>query len=289
MAKFRTEIEMRPQGWNLSHDEPILMLGSCFTDNVGALLTRDGFDVTHNPMGPLYNPASLLHAIELALGIGELTLRQDDNGAWHCLDFASRYSDPNRQRLIEKTTADLQALGATLRQASTLILTLGTSYVFSLADGEIVGNCHKFLAQTFTRRRLSTQENAHCLRRILTILPPNIEHVIFTVSPIRHVGDGLHANQLSKAALLLAIDDVLADTNNSDYFPAYELVLDDLRDYRFFAADMKHPSDVAVEYIYDKFAQTYFTPATSAAAIAARKQSLRSAHRPNKSTFASES
>lgn len=280
MDRFRTEIDIKPASFDLPHSQPIVMLGSCFTDNVGALLCRDGFDVTHNPLGPLYNPASLLRAIELALGIGDLTLRQDDNSAWHCLDFASRYSDHDRQRLIEKTTADLQALGSALRKAPTLILTLGTSYVFSLKDGVIVGNCHKFPAQVFTRRRLSTEENIHCLRRILSTLPANIERVIFTVSPIRHAGDGLHANQLSKAALLLAIDEVIAGTDYADYFPAYELVLDDLRDYRFFAADMKHPSDVAVEYIYDKFAQAYFTPATAAAAIAARKRSLRAAHRP---------
>lgn len=280
MAKFRTEIEMRSAPFDLPHSQPIVMLGSCFTDNVGALLDRDGFNVTHNPMGPLYNPASLLRAIELALGIGELTLMQDSDGTLHCLDFASRYSDPDRQHLIEKTTADLQALGTALRQASTLILTLGTSFVFALTDGAIVGNCHKFPAQTFTRRRLSTEENTQCLRRILSLLPANIEHVIFTVSPIRHVGDGLHANQISKAALLLAIDEIIAGNNIASYFPAYELVLDDLRDYRFYATDMKHPSEVAIDYIYDKFTQAYFTPATAAAALTARKQAQRAAHRP---------
>lgn len=279
MDRFRTEIDIKSSSFDLPHNQPIVMLGSCFTDNVGALLDRDGFDVTHNPLGPLYNPASLLRAIELALGIGELTLMQDSDGAWHCLDFASRYSDHDREHLIEKTTADLQALSTALRQASTLILTLGTSFVFSLTDGAIVGNCHKFPAQTFTRRRLSTEENVQYLRRILSLLPANIELVIFTVSPIRHVGDGLHANQISKAALLLAIDEIIAGNNIASYFPAYELVLDDLRDYRFYAADMKHPSEVAVDYIYDKFAQAYFTPATSAAAITARKQSLRTAHR----------
>ncbi len=256
------------------------MLGSCFTDNVGTLLNRDGFDVMHNPLGPLYNPASLLRAVELALGIGEPTIIQEASGAWHCLDFASRYSDPDHQRLMEKVYADLQALGYALHTATTLIITLGTSFVFSLVDGPIVGNCHKFPVQTFTRYRLSTEENALCLRKILSILPANIQHVIFTVSPIRHVGDGLHANQLSKAALLLAIDQIIAVNDIANYFPAYELVLDDLRDYRFYAADMKHPSDVAVEYIYEKFVQTYFSPATTAAALAARKQSLRAAHRP---------
>lgn len=279
MPKFRTEIEVRPGLFNLSHCDKIVMLGSCFTDNIGSLLERDGFDVKHNPMGPLYNPASLLRSIELALGIGVPIVKQDDNGAWHCLDFASRYSDSDRQRLLDKTNADLKALDSSLRQASTIILTLGTSYVFALIDGEIVGNCHKFPAQTFTRRRLSTEENAKYLRRILTVLPANIDHVIFTVSPIRHLGDGLHANQLSKAALLLAIDDVITDNNTASYFPSYEIVLDDLRDYRFYAPDMKHPSDVAIDYIYECFAQTYFTPSTMTTAIAARKRFLREAHR----------
>lgn len=294
MAKFRTEIEVRPASFDLEHDKPIVMLGSCFTDNVGSLLERDGFCVTHNPMGPLYNPASILNAIELALGMGELTLMQDANGIWHCLDFASRYSDANRECLIEKTKDDLQALCAALRHTSTLILTLGTSYVFQLPLGPIVGNCHKFPPQTFVRKRLAIEEITACLLSILSILPDNIEHVIFTVSPIRHVGDGLHANQLSKASLLLAIDEIISYTDTPerntmtsptankchlDYFPAYELVLDDLRDYRFYASDMKHPSEVAIDYIYEKFSQTYFSPITLTTALAARKQFLRESHR----------
>lgn len=275
---FRTEINVTPRVGLVRHDSPIVMLGSCFTDNVGALLERDGFAVTHNPMGTLYNPMSILRAMRRALGdlppytAADLVMGPD--GQWHCLDFATKYTDPDAATLLKRLNADLRVLGDALRQDKTVIITFGTSYVY-FKDGSPVGNCHKFPAGDFTRSRISPAEVAQCVERIVALLPD--ADFIFTVSPIRHTADGLHGNQLGKATLLLGLD--MADCPY-EYFPSYEIMLDDLRDYRFYAADMKHPSDVAVDYIYDRFTQAYITPADQQAAAASRRQYKAAHHRP---------
>ncbi len=260
---FRTEIETRKSPWKISHDDKIVMLGSCFTDNIGERLEREGFDVVHNPMGPLYNPASLLYAVFRAVkepDYSQWDLYQDSAGAWHCLDFASRYAHENRQALIDMLRRDMQALSSHLAEATCLIITLGTSWVY-LADRRPVGNCHKFPASFFQRRCLPISEISQCLQTLISYLPSQCKKVIFTVSPIRHIGDGLHENQLSKAMLLIGVEQIIKN-GGCQYFPAYEIMMDDLRDYRFYAADMKHLSEVAVDYIYEKFADTYFTPST---------------------------
>ncbi len=282
--KFRTEIDVERLPGLIGHDRSIVMLGSCFTDNIGTQLERDGFDVTHNPFGPLYNPASIHNLICLChedrlVSPGQFTRSPD--GTWHCLDFASRYSDTDADRLAERVNAELRAFKADLERAYTLIITLGTAYVFALrADGHIVGNCHKLPAAAFDRYRLSPEAISEHLTRISRMLPPSVKHVMVTVSPIRHTADGLHGNQLSKASLLMAVDDAVRRLPAWIYFPAYEIMIDDLRDYRFYAADMKHPSEVAVEYIYHHFRRAYFDEATLALADERRKQWLRAQHRP---------
>lgn len=279
---FRTElITTKDRLHQISHDDKIVMLGSCFTDNVGEILEKDGFDVLHNPMGPLYNPVSMFNALKLALcPTHPLTIREDSEGVWHCLDFASRYSSKDLSCLKESLFLDLKRLGDCIRNSTSIILTFGTSYVYEMHEsGIIVGNCHKFPSQVFKRRRLEVAEVQDCMKNIIKLLPENVKNIIFTVSPIRHIGDGLHNNQLSKSTLLLAIDATLND-ERLVYFPAYEIMMDDLRDYRFYASDMKHPSEVAVDYIYEKFSETFFSKATIDRAILMRKEYLRSSHRP---------
>ena len=279
--KFRTEIEIpKERPINIEHGAGIVMLGSCFTDNIGELLEKDGFDVTHNPMGTLYNPASLAHAISLAMNAGErrLTLKQDTHGMWHCLDFATKYTSPDKDALLVKVNADLDFLVDKIRACTTLIITLGTAYVFKVTDGAIVGNCHKFPASDFTRARLSVAEVEQYLHKIVSLIPSD-KSIIFTVSPIRHTADTLHGNQLSKATLQLSIDGVLRHPQIL-YFPSYEIMLDDLRDYRYYADDLKHPSSMAVEYIYEIFGHYYMTNKTIDKAMTCRKESKRAAHRP---------
>lgn len=279
--KFRTEIDLRPQAaMGITHDDGVFMLGSCFTDNVGALLQRDGFDVTHNPFGPLYNPCSI-RAVVSRLASGQAytpdDLVADEQGIWHCLDFASRYQNADADALCQSINNDFSVAAKAMAQADIVILTLGTAFVYEFkASGKIVGNCHKFRADCFNRRMISVAEAQEALKHVCACLEG--KRVMFTVSPIRHVGDGLHANQLSKATLLLTVEAVRSELGCA-YFPAYEIMMDDLRDYRFYAADMKHPSDVAVDYIYEKFSDAYFSPATLQKAREAQACWRRSAHR----------
>lgn len=271
MIRLRTEIEPVRHREPISHDDHIVMLGSCFTDNIGALLERDGFRVSVNPMGALYNPHSIADAVERALS-GRPFTREDlvlYEGIYHCLSFESRRQNADADALLEDLNRDFSAFAAELRAADIWIITFGTAYVFEYtADGHIVGNCHKLPAQSFVRRRLSVAEitgrwqQLTCGRR-----------VIFTVSPVRHLADGLHGNQLSKATLLLAAE------NLGEYFPAYEILNDDLRDYRFYDSDLRHPSPTAVEYIYEKFKDTYFSKDTCRIAEENRRIAAAKNHR----------
>ncbi len=280
--ELRTEIDTPvKQPFTIGHGERIVMLGSCFTDNIGQRLECDGFDVTYNPMGTLYNPASVYNAIYLALADKEerrLIVRQDAEGKWHCLNFAARYLYPSLDDMLADIHTQLDKLGEDIRLCRTIFLTFGTAYVFRMEGEGIVGNCHKFPAGNFERVRMTVEEAADWIKKMICLLGEQ-KNIVFTVSPIRHTADGLHGNQLSKATLQLAIDKALQGSS-AHYFPSYEIVLDDLRDYRFYADDMKHPSKVAVDYIYETMMKYYMPPTTIDAAKRARKEYRRSQHRP---------
>lgn len=284
--RFTTPVELKPSRFPISHDEPMVMLGSCFTDNIGSRLVDDGFNVEVNPMGVLFNPASLAKVVTRALE--NRPYRADDlvelNGIWHCLDFHSRRQDRDMHSLLSSLNDDFFALGQSLRRSNIWVITFGTAWVFDhIPSGQLVGNCHKIPMDQFNRRRLSVDE-------IVDAWAPLCKdrRVIFTVSPVRHLADGLPGNALSKATLLLAVEQLCTRTSTetkegkkgAEYFPAFEIVNDELRDYRFYAADMKHPSEVAVDYIYDRFASVYFSPETRLRALEARRDILRQNHRP---------
>ena len=277
---FRTLQPVRRSSRPIGRDEGIVLLGSCFSDSVGTRLVRDGFRASVNPMGALYNPLSIAGAVSRALG--HRTYGNDDlttvDGTSHCLDFESHRQGPDPEALLTKLNDDFSRFADTLGDASTVILTFGTAWVFSLAGTRhVVGNCHKLPQTFFERRRVTVDEIVDTWRPLLTALAPR--RVILTVSPVRHLADGLHGNQLSKATLLLAVER-LCNECGAEYFPSYEIALDDLRDYRFYAADLKHLSDTAVDYIYDIFGETYFTPETMRMAKESRRSALRAAHRP---------
>jgi len=277
--KFRTEIERIRPGFEINHSDHIVMLGSCFTDSVGALLSRDGFDVIHNPLGPLYNPVSIYNCLADVQSGGQpdkSTMATDADGHEHCLLYAA----PKGGTDIESGRL---ALRNALRSATVAVITLGTAYVYRwVGTGMVVGNCHRFPANCFSRRMLGTDDIAGSVHSIIQSLPDTIRHIIFTVSPIRHLADGLHGNQLSKASLLIGLDTALAadGSGRAAYFPSYEILLDDLRDYRFYGSDLKHPSDVAIDYIYEIFSSSYFKPTTMRLAAECRATSLQAAHRP---------
>ncbi|MDE6368493.1 MAG: GSCFA domain-containing protein [Muribaculaceae bacterium] len=280
--KFRTEIEAHRGGFAISHDDKIVLLGSCFSDNVGERLRRDGFDVCFNPLGPLYNPLSLAKLLTGLLNGRQYTENDfmiDSAGIYHCLDFASRYQHTDPAALADKLNAEFSQLRESVLAAKVITLTFGSSVVYSLSDSidSTVGNCHKFPGSMFTRLAVSPAEIERIMSPLLSQLRAMGKNIILTVSPIRHLADGLHGNELSKSRLLLACD---AMSSLAEYFPAYEIMLDDLRDYRFYDRDLKHPSEMACDYIYEKFSGRYFSPSTIEKAIKAREASLRAAHRP---------
>lgn len=281
--RFRTEIEPRRSPIDIAHDTPVLMLGSCFTDEIGQKLDDDGFCTMHNPLGPLYNPCSLLRCLQLSqTGVSSDDFVAGPRG-YHCLDFASRYSGNDADALTDEINRTLEQIRLFIAKHPVAIITLGSAFIFRhLATGNIVGNCHKFPASDFHRHLLPVPEASAVVGNIAKLLlDRGCRAVIFTVSPIRHLADGLHGNTLSKATLHLAIESAIetAVDTRIEYFPSYEAVIDDLRDYRFYATDMKHPSEAAVDYIYELFANTYFSKATIASAAEARRRTLAGNHR----------
>lgn len=262
--KFVTEVCDLPHREGLiNHRQPIVMLGSCFTDNIGQQLRRRLFDVAINPFGTLYNPDSILDAVSRIVNREYVTDNDifESNGIFHSWAHHSSFSARTAGELIEKANRQIDFAHEKLRHASALIVTLGTAYAYRLkADGRTVANCHKQPAAMFDRY-MCRFSNIKLLRDSICRINRNI-HVIATVSPIRHLAEGAHDNALSKAHLLTAID---ADLHFNDtfgvrdatYFPAFEIMLDELRDYRFYAPDLVHPSQQAIDYIYEKFEQSF--------------------------------
>lgn len=281
--RFRTEIEPLRSDLRFDHNRPVVMLGSCFTDNIGARLAADGFDVTANPFGALYNPMSIAVPLLRVLDRRPYTAADLTPGprGFHCLDYSTAFSSDKAEEVLAKANNSLEILQRSIEKpGATLIATFGTAYIFSFAnDGRPVGNCHKFPASCFIRRRLGIDEITECWQRLATRLraESGVDRILLTISPIRHLADGLHGNTISKATLHLAVD---ALAGCCDYFPAFEIMNDDLRDYRFYAADMKHPSETAVDYIYERFSEAYFDRNTLAEAMACRARSRHEAHRP---------
>lgn len=263
--EFYTQISM-PKGIPLlSYKEQIVLLGSCFAENIGRKLEESRFRTDMNPFGTLYNPASIAVAIRMLLHPErfedcDLFLHE---GVYHSFYHHSRFSSPQAVECLNAINQRLFSSSQIIREAKHLIVTLGTAYVYRLtATGQIVSNCHKLPEKMFKREMLSVQEITEDWKNVLLALweqNPDLK-IIFTVSPIRHWKDGAHANQLSKATLLLAVDCLQKEyPEQIFYFPAYEIMMDELRDYRFYADDMLHPSVQAVEYIWERFRETLFS------------------------------
>lgn len=238
--EFRTPVNITLAPFAIEPRERMLFVGSCFADNIGRRFVDDKFRATVNPYGVMYNPASIMHTVKR--WTGELVAAQSE---------ASDSGSDVRQ--------------ATDEAPQTAVFTLGTNHVYILNEtGEIVDNCRKRPQRLFTERELSVDECADYLREAVTMLRqinPSVR-IIITVSPIRYAKYGFHGSQLSKATLLLAADKLTKEMDNVVYFPAYEIVNDELRDYRFYREDMLHPTDQAVEYIWQRFGETFFSKQT---------------------------
>ena len=248
--KLYTSVDIVPAVRQIGYGDKILLLGSCFADNIGAKFAEHYFQATINPFGTLYNPASIAAAIT-NVGNSQLV---EHNGLWHSMMHHGAFSDKDKEQLIARCEQSRALLQRALMEASTVVVTFGTAWVYEM-EGQVVANCHKLPANRFTRRCLTVNEIVEMWQPIVASMPD--KHWIFTVSPIRHVKDGLHANQISKAILLQAVDQL-----GQSYFPSYEIMMDELRDYRFYAEDMVHPSAVAVEYIWQRFVDTYMNKDT---------------------------
>ncbi|NBJ05591.1 GSCFA domain-containing protein [Duncaniella freteri] len=283
---FRTEVspEKGLEGL-LSHGTPVVLVGSCFTDNIGACMRDDLFDVIVNPFGPIYNPSSVRRAVSsivdgIRISPGDLFPHE---GRFHSHLFHSRYSGCDREAAAQAMTRQIHLAREALLHASSLIVTLGTTRVFRhRQQGMVVANCHRLPSSSFREETLSLDQCTDDLESLVSMVRtvnPDI-HIIFTVSPLRYLGQGAHINSISKATLLLAIDSVVRTFPSTHYFPSFEIMMDDLRDYRFYADDMKHPTDQAVRYIYDIFSATYFSPSTRDLASQSRRLTRRLAHRP---------
>ena len=256
--EFRTPVNITLAPFAIEPRERMLFVGSCFADNIGRRFVEDKFRATVNPYGVMYNPASIMHTVKR--WTGELVAAQSE---------ASDSGSDVRQAINEAP--------------QTAVFTLGTNHVYILNEtGEIVDNCRKRPQRLFTERELSVDECADYLREAVTMLRqinPSVR-IIITVSPIRYAKYGFHGSQLSKATLLLTADKLTKEMDNVVYFPAYEIVNDELRDYRFYREDMLHPTDQAVEYIWQRFGETFFSKQTVKFLEEWRPIKVALAHRP---------
>ncbi|GAB4375959.1 MAG: GSCFA domain-containing protein [Salibacteraceae bacterium] len=267
MDQFRTQLPFSAFPFQIDHTQRLFLIGSCFTENIGERLKANKFVVNLNPFGILFNPFSIVVAFERMLS--QRTYTADDllqaGEYWVSLDHHSRFSRRNRQESVEAINSSLRNGSETLRQAAVIFITLGTSWVYRHNNtGHIVANCHKLPASEFSKELLSAQDVHLTLRHIPQMLRANglNPQVVFTVSPVRHLKDGFVENQRSKAQLISAVHAVVDEFENCHYFPAYELLMDDLRDYRFYASDMVHPSTQAVDYVWDHFKAAFFSDET---------------------------
>lgn len=286
MMKFRTEVETPDFPFKQNYQTKTMFIGSCFTTNIGAYMQRYKFNVEVNPFGVLYNPASVTGSLHLLLDnkVFDESELLNQNGLWFSYSHHSSFSSVNKQACLDGINTRMAHASGFLRQTDFLFVTLGTAYTFQLKQsGRVVANCHKTQAKEFDRILLSSAEIVALFTKLIDRLLSVNPHlkIIFSVSPVRHLKDGAHGNQLSKANLLLAIDELQRSyTNSCFYFPAYELLLDDLRDYRFYADDMCHPSAIAVEYIWQKFSKAFIDKGCDDTMKQVEAIAAAAAHRP---------
>lgn len=260
---FRTQVELPERQAEIHHSDRIMLFGSCFAENIGNLLMENKFRCDVNPFGVLYNPVSIVKALRQLLE-GKVYDETDlffSRGEWHSWMHHSNFSASTSGECLQRVNERLLKATDSLRAIDWLVVTWGTSYVYQLQDSdEVVGNCHKQPDKMFIRSKLDVGTIVYEWLRVIAdikIVNPKVK-VLFTVSPIRHVKDSMHGNQVSKSTLLLAIDELCRSSADCYYFPSYEIMMDELRDYRFYADDMIHPSRIAIEYIWLCFSKCYF-------------------------------
>lgn len=265
---LRTVYEPEFSGWNISHDWKVVTMGSCFAEVMGRQLSEFKFDVLTNPFGTLFNPFSIAKLLKLAL-FNELPAMRHfinpEEGVWLHHDLHSSIWGRTSGEIDSRIRTLGNEVRKVLAQTNLLVLTFGTAYVHRLkASGEIIANCHKVSGSAFTKEMMSVEAVNACIKEVIgyiKILNPSVK-VLLTVSPVRHTKETLPGNQLSKSILRVACSQLVTELPGVAYFPAYEIMIDDLRDYRFYDADLIHPNGWAEDHIFSVFGKSYFAHET---------------------------
>lgn len=264
---FRTKLPITPQDPKIGFDSKILLLGSCFVENIGEKLEFYKFQTLQNPFGILFHPAAILNFLKRVQE--QKTYGEEDifhhNETWKCYEAHSDLNSREKEEILNKLNAAIQQSYTFLKEATHVVITPGTAWGYNLNEtGKTVANCHKVPQKNFSKELMPVKNDIFGCLEILQQLNPGIQ-VIFTVSPVRHLKDGFTENQRSKAALIIAIQELLdlpPSGVRGQYFPSYEIMLDELRDYRFYREDMIHPNATAINYIWAKFKETWMTSET---------------------------
>ena len=264
--QFRTELNPLPTTKKISYHDKIVTIGSCFSQVIGERLLNNKFEVLVNPFGTIFNPISIFRLLQQPIDKSIIDGTIENKGAWFNHHVHSSINATSKELLNLKLNDHLNQFALSIKNATTLIITLGTAFVYKQkSTNELVANCHKIPSDFFTKSLLSTEDIVVSFGTVYAQLKkqsPGLE-IILTVSPVRHTKDTLELNSLSKSILRLACHEISQQFSDVLYFPSYELMMDDLRDYRFYKEDMIHPSEVAEEYIWNKFSELYFNTSTN--------------------------
>lgn len=262
---FKLKYTPKSPNQRFNYKQPMLLTGSCFADNIGDLLAKHQFNILSQPNGVVYNPISIAQQIKQ---IGEgIPYTENDlhfyNELYHTWNHHTSFNSTSKSEVLQQINATLTHANQFIHQPQTIVyVTFGSAFVYELKDtlGFVVANCHKYPQQNFNKRLLTVNEILGCWQEVMTALP----HVqfVFTVSPVRHIKDGLFENNVSKGILLQAVYELCKQQNNAYYFPAYEVVVDELRDYRFYDTDLIHPTPQAIEYVWQQLVKTCFDELT---------------------------
>lgn len=284
--KLQTKITLQPQQHNqIDYNAKILLLGSCFSENMGEKFKYNKFQSFVNPFGILFHPAAIENLVKRSVNknyYSDADLHFQ-NEQWCCLDAHSKLNRTYKEELLQVLNAEIDKTRSNLISSSHIIITLGTSWVYRhMASDSLVANCHKILQNQFSKELLSVEAIEESLKSIINevkAVNPKV-NFLFTVSPVRHLKDGFVENTRSKSHLITAIHNSVESQQQVYYFPSYEIMMDELRDYRFYNADMLHPNDLAVQYIWDKFKSVWLTEEAIHTSIRIASIQAKKAHRP---------
>lgn len=268
--KFRTEVEIDPFPFSLNHKSQVVLMGSCFTSNIGNMLNYSGFQTLSNPFGITFNPVSLANQLTQIIDekeFGQKDLHEFQN-QYLSFEHHSSFNHQSFEVVLSAINSKISEANTWLKNTDFLFISLGSAWVWERKEtGLVVNNCHKIPAKEFDKKLLTLSEINGALEKIMVALNqfvPKLK-VVFTLSPVRHWRHGAVENTQSKSLLHSAIQDIVSRSKSAHYFPSFEIMMDDLRDYRFYADDMLHPSAKAVEYIWEKFGDGFFSTETKKA------------------------